>query len=58
MMYLFHTTSKTMLKKKKDEIMTYADLRSISIMPSIIMVFDKIIAPIVNAQIACCLSMT
>ena len=49
--YLIHSTSKTILKKKKANITNYGDLRGISIMPSIIMVHDKILSQIINEDI-------
>ena len=39
---LLHRTSKLLLKKKKENITSYNDLRGISIMPAILMVLDKL----------------
>ena len=46
---VIHTTSRTILKKKKENVETWADLRSLSIMPAIIMVHDKILRSIVKS---------
>ena len=48
---IIHTTSRIILKKKKQNIETWADLRSLSIMPAMIMVHDKILRSIVTAII-------
>ena len=38
---IFHTISKVILKKKKDLVKSYNDLRGIAIMPALIMVLEK-----------------
>ena len=40
--FLLHRSSKLLLKKKKENINSFRDLRGISILPSILMVLDKI----------------
>ena len=45
---LFHNYSKLILKKKKDNIQTYADLRGISIMPAWQMILNKLLFPIIH----------
>jgi len=40
--FLLHRTSKLLLKKKKENVTSYSDLRGISIMPAILMVLDKL----------------
>ena len=47
---VIHNTSKIMLKKKKQEIAGYEDLRALSIMPATIMAFDKIIALAIDKE--------
>ena len=42
-----HLITKTILKKKREYINTYSDLRCISIVPSLIMVHDKILYSII-----------
>ena len=49
--FIIHTTSRIILKKKKQNIETWSDLRSISIMPAMIMVHDKILRSIITAII-------
>ena len=48
---VLHNISKIILKRKKNEINGYEDLRAISIMPANIMVFDKIIATVIDKEI-------
>jgi len=49
--YLIHNTSKIILKKKKTQIEDYKDLRTLAIMPAMIMVFDKLIAKVIDKEI-------
>ena len=44
----YHQTTSLFLLKKRDIIRNYKDLRGISILPALMITFDKIIAPIVN----------
>ena len=48
---VIHNTSKIMLKKKKQEIAGYEDLRALSIMPATVMTFDKTIAAAIDKEI-------
>ena len=48
---IIHNTSKIILKKKKQEINGYEDLRALSIMPAFIMSFDKIISAEIDKEI-------
>ena len=54
--FFLHNTSKIILKKKKTEIKSYSDLRALAIMPPMVMVFDKILAKIIDANIKSTLS--
>ena len=46
--FLIHNKCRLITKKKKDIIESYKDLRGIAIMPAIIMIIDKIIAPTIK----------
>ena len=48
---IIHTTSRIILKKKKENIENWTDLRSLNIMPAAIMVHDKILRSINNLNI-------
>lgn len=48
---LFNNTSKIILKKKKDYIESWKDLRAITITPAIIMIHDKILLTYIRAEI-------
>ena len=54
--FFLHNTSKIILKKKKSEIKLYSDLRALAIMPAMVMVFDKILAKIIDANVKSTLS--
>ena len=54
--FFLHNTSKIILKKKKAEIKSYSDLRALAIMPAMVMVFDKILAKIIDSNIKSTLS--
>ena len=47
---LLHRTSKTFFMKKKENIENFRDLRMLSIMPSIIMVLDKVAISIIKEK--------
>ena len=54
---LFHNTSKIILKKKKDNIESWKDLRPITITPAIIMIHDKILLAYLKSEIDSTFSM-
>ena len=49
--FLVHRTSKLLLKKKKENIQSFCDLRGISIIPAILMILDKISINIIKKQV-------
>ena len=48
--FFLHNASKVILKKKKTEIKSYSDFRTLAIMPAMVMIFDKILAKIIDAN--------
>ena len=45
--YLIHNKSKIILKKKKSNIETFGDVRVIHVMPTFVIIFDKVIGAII-----------